>query len=198
MSKFSNQVVPSSIKSVRNTARRFGTIMMGLLLASCQTNGDQNLSNFTIFGAPQKLVPGEDVVLPRNHAALSQHDGVESTLRLVVELDQQKRFAEARHLLTQVRDAQPKEGEGYNSVTSSLAILAIKEGNFDAFKRLARQLDTSLGKPIRVEHPHTEIITLFRSVTGATLPVNAPEGMKTLKDKYVPVLKAQNQRSNDQ
>ena len=169
-----------------------------MFLASCQTTGSQGLSNFDLFGTPQKLIPGEDVVLPRNSKALGQQSGIESTLRMVVELDQQKRFAEARHLLLQVRSAQPSDSVGYQSVASSMAVLALKEGDFNAFKRIAHQLDVSLGNPVRVEAPNTEIITLYRSVTGKPLPVNAPARMKMLKDKYMPVQKAQLKRRKDQ
>jgi hypothetical protein len=178
-------------KKSNSKVRLFCVAASVLVLASCQTTGSQGLSNFDLFGTPQKLVPGEDVVLPRNSKALGHQSGIESTLRMVVELDQQKRFAEARHLLLQVRSAQPSDSVGYQSVASSMAVLALKEGDFDAFKRLAHQLDVSLGSPVRVEAPHTEIITLYRSVTGKTLPVNAPDRMKMLKDKYLPVQKAQ-------
>jgi hypothetical protein len=161
------------------------------LLAACQTNG---VSNFDLFGTPQKIVVGEDVVLPRSSGALSRTRGVASTIRIVVELDQQKRFAEARHLLSQVRTVQPSKSEGYRSVTNSMAALALKEGKFEDFKRLARQLDSSLGNPVRVKAPHTEIITLYRAVRGKPLPVNAPANMKSLKDKYAHIQNAKLQR----
>ena len=73
-----------------------------LTLTACQTNGEHTLSNFSLFEQPQSFVPGEDVVLPRDGNALSEEFGVSSTLKLVVELDGQKRFAEARHLMRQV------------------------------------------------------------------------------------------------
>ena len=75
-----------------------------------------------------------------------------------------------------------------------MAVLALKEGDFQAFRRLARQLDRSLGTPVRVNAPHTEIITLYRAVTGKVVPVNAPEHMKMLKDKYPPTQNAKLQR----
>ncbi len=43
-----------------------------LLLGACQTAGGQGVSNFDVFSTPQKIVAGEDVVLPRSSAALSK------------------------------------------------------------------------------------------------------------------------------
>ena len=164
------------------------------LLASCQTTGTNGVTNFDLFGTPQKIVVGEDVVLPRSSTALSRTEGVASTIRIIVDLDRQKRFAEARHLLSQVRKVQPGKSEGYRSVTNSMAVLALKEGDFQAFRRLARQLDRSLGTPVRVNAPHTEIITLYRAVTGKVMPVNAPEHMKMLRDKYSQIQNAKLQK----
>jgi len=175
-------------------ARAFLAACSVLLLAACQTTGAEGVSNFDVFGKPQKFVPGVDVVLPRNSKALSHNTGVVSTIRVAMELDQQKRFEEARHLLSQVRRAQPVDSKAYRSITNSMAVLALKEGEFETFRRLARQLDTSLGNPVRVKAPHLEIITLYRAVTGKKLPVNAPEKMKMLKDKYPKIQSAKLQR----
>ena len=177
-------------------ARVFLVAVGVALLASCQTTGTNGVSNFDLFGTPQKIVVGEDVVLPRSSTALSRTEGVASTIRIIVDLDRQKRFAEARHLLSQVRKVQPGKSEGYRSVTNSMAILALKEGEFEDFKRLARQLDRSLGNPVHVKAPHTELITLYRAVTGKVLPVNAPANMKLLKDKYAYIQNAKLQRRN--
>ena len=188
---------PGKLRECRR-ASGFAGVFLGVgsmvFLAACQTTGTQGVSNFDLFGTPQKLVIGEDVVLPRSSKALNRKSGVGSTLRIVVDLDRQKRFAEARYLLSQVRGTQPGESEGYRSVTNSMAVLALKEGDFQAFRRLARQLDRSLGTPVRVNAPHTEIITLYRAVTGKVVPVNASEHMKMLKDKYPPTQKAKLQR----
>ena len=188
---------PGKLRECRR-ASGFAGVFLGVgsmvFLAACQTTGTQGVSNFDLFGTPQKLVIGEDVVLPRSSKALNRKSGVGSTLRIVVDLDRQKRFAEARYLLSQVRGAQPGDSEGYRSVTNSMAVLALKEGDFQAFRRLARQLDRSLGTPVRVNAPHTEIITLYRAVTGKVVPVNASEHMKMLKDKYPPTQKAKLQR----
>lgn len=168
-----------------STFWRFCLVTAGLaLLPACQTAGGGGVSNFDIFSTPQKFVVGEDVVLPRSSAALSKNTGVASTLRLAVELDQQKRFAEARHLLSQVRSVQSTDSDGYQSLTNSMAVIALKEGEFQEFKRLARQLDVSLKRPVMVKAPHTEVVTLYRAVTGKALPVNAPARMKSLKDRY--------------
>jgi hypothetical protein len=175
-----------------------GAIVGTLILAGCQTqgtNGSGSFSNFNLFGtAGQNFVVGEDVVLPRDPQVLKSDDGIQSTLRLVVELDQRKRFAEARHLLSQVRSVQPPAGAGYQATTSSMAVLALKEGNFEAFKRLARQLDAALGTPVRVEAQHLDIVTVYRAVSGKPIPVNTPDNMKVLKDKYAPVESAQMKR----
>mgnify|MGYP000052293733 FL=1 len=177
-----------------------GLIVATLVLGGCQalgpTGSNSAFSNFNLFGSPsQKFVVGEDVVLPREPKVLDRDGGVQATLALVVELDQQKRFAEARHLLSQVRAAQPPAGPGYQASTSSMAVLALKEGNFVAFKALARQLDLALGSPVRVESQHLEVITVYRAVTGKALPVNASANMKMLKDKYSNVQSAQNGRN---
>jgi len=186
-------------KSMRSRSGILSAIAATLVLAGCQTQGpigSRSFSNFNLFGtATQKFVVGEDVVLPRDPKALNGDDGVQSTLRLVVELDQQKRFAEARHLLSQLRSVQPPAGVGYQAATSSMAVLALKEGNFEAFKRLARQLDMALGTPVRVEAQHLDVVTVYRAVTGKPIPVNAPDNMKVLKDKYSIVQSAQMKRN---
>ena len=64
-----------------------------LFLTGCQAMGGQGLSNFDVFGSPNKFMVGEDVVLPRDRRALDGQSGVASSLRLAVELDQQKRLA---------------------------------------------------------------------------------------------------------
>ena len=51
-----------------------------------------------------------------------------------------------------------------------MALLALKEGDFEAFMRLARQLDVSLSNPVRVEEPHTEVVALYRAVSGNLFP----------------------------
>jgi hypothetical protein len=83
----------------------------------------------------------------------------------------------------------------YQAATSSMAVLALKEGNFEAFRRLARQLDIALGTPVRVEAQHLEVITIHRAVNGKALPVNASDNMKILKDKYSTVQSAQMRRN---
>ena len=180
---------------MRSRSGMLGVIVATLVLAGCQAHGpigSGSFSNFNLFGtAAQNFVVGEDVVLPRDPQVLKGDDGIQATLRLVVELDQQKRFAEARHLLSQVRGAQPPAGPGYQAATSSMAVLALKEGNFEAFKRLARQLDIALGAPVRVEAQHLDVVTVYRAVTGKAIPVNAHDNMKVLKDKYSTVQSAQ-------
>ena len=76
-----------------------------------------------------------------------------------------------------------------------MALLALKGGDFDAFMRLARQLDVSLSNPIRVDKPHVEVITLYRAISGKTLPINAPQKMRVLAAKYGPSKKIQVTRS---
>ena len=194
MDKSKSAIVSARVERNPATKTIFSMLAAALFLTGCQTMGGQVFSNFDVFGSPNKFMVGEDVVLPRDRRALDGQSGVASSLRLAVELDQQKRFAEARHLISQVRSIQSTKSDGYQVTTASMAILALKEGNFFAFKRIARQLDASLGNPVRVEAPHTAIITLYRAVSGKALPVNAPENMKTLKDKYPPVRNAQLQR----
>ena len=60
------------VNKSNSKVRLFCVFASVFVLASCQTTGSQGLSNFDLFGTPQKLIPGEDVVLPRNSKALSQ------------------------------------------------------------------------------------------------------------------------------
>ena len=52
------------------------------------------------------------------------------------------------------------------------------------FRRLGRQLDKSLGAPVRVDPGYVEVISLYRAAVGQSLPVNAPEGIRKLAAKY--------------
>ena len=65
-----------------------------------------------------------------------------------------------------------------------MALVTLKEGDLATFKRVARQLDMSLGQPVHVEEPYVEVVTLYRTITGESLPVNAPEMMRRFKDRY--------------
>ena len=174
------------VKTLGGSHRRYLAISMCFLLGACQATTGSTLSNFGLFEQPQSFVPGEDVVLPKDAKALTEETDIGSTLKLVVELDRQKQFNEARHLMGQVRNNQPLNSNGFRVSTNSMALLALKGGDFDAFMRLARQLDVSLSNPIRVDKPHVEVITLYRVISGKTLPVNAPQKMRVLAAKYGP------------
>jgi hypothetical protein len=71
-----------------------------------------------------------------------------------------------------------------------MALLALSEGDVGTFRRIARQLDNSLGTPVRVPPAYVEVISLYRAITGKVLPVNAPERMKALRHMVPDVQRA--------
>ena len=104
-----------------------------------------------------------------------------------IELAEQKRFVEARILLGELRDIQHRESDGYRALSTSMALLALREGDIVAFKRISRQLDASLGNPVRVPPAYTEVVSLYRAMNQQSLPVNAPENFQQMRDKLLPV-----------
>lgn len=156
-----------------------------LLLGGC-TTGSDSLSGFRLggwspfTGSRLESQGPRQIALPRDAAALGTATTLEVTLRNVVELSEQKRYAEARYLLTEVRATQPPDSEGFRAATCAMAIAALKEGDVGTFRRAARQLDAALGQPVRVDPAYVEVITLYRALNGQDLPVNAPPQMRAL------------------
>jgi hypothetical protein len=113
--------------------------------------------------------------------------GQEIIIQNTIELSDQKRFLEARILLGELRDIQHRESDGYRALSTSMALLALREGDIDAFKRISRQLDISLGTPVRVPPAYAEVISLYRAMNQQSLPVNASEKIQQLRDRLLPV-----------
>lgn len=177
-----------SLKKRARTIRAFG--LLGLLgLAACSTpitdlpqQGLQLLNGnaFSQGAAIQK----SEIILANNPGSLNPSITAEATIRNVLELARQKRFSEGRNLIAELREEQPHNSEGYRGATAMMAVLALREGDFPMFKRLVRQLDKSLGKPVRVDAQYVELISLYRATRGESLPVNAPEQFHKFASKY--------------
>ncbi len=163
--------------------------MMAFGLSACSaTMPDFSAANITMLGGftkeEKKVDAGYEVVLAQQAEALNPNSPIEATIRDVLELAEQKRFTEARNILAELRESQPRRSEGYRAATATMALLALKAGDFPMFRRLARQLDKSLGTPVRVDPGYVEVISLYRASKGLNLPVNAPDGIKRLSAKY--------------
>jgi len=175
----------------KDRVRRAACIFLILFgSTACSANlPDFSTSNITMLGGfnkPEKkeVDPGYEVVLATHAAALNPRSPVEATIRDVLELAEQKRFTEARNVLAELRESQPRRSDGYKASTATMALLALKAGDFPMFRRLARQLDKSLGAPVRVDPGYVEVISLYRAAVGKSLPVNAPDGIRKLAAKY--------------
>jgi hypothetical protein len=164
-----------------------------LLLGGCTTDGT-NFSNFdlskTDWFNQSKGGPKKTVTLARDPEVLADDNNIEAAIHNAVELARQKRFVEARYILTEIRERQDPNKDGYQAVSCAMALLALREGNIRTFKRIARQLDAALGGPINVAPSYVEVISLYRVLTDQALPVNAPDGIKRLKDQHFPLEKA--------
>jgi hypothetical protein len=172
----------------RNALRKCLPAVMSLaLLGGCQT-GTGGFSGLGFDGTDwfSSSEQGEttSIVLARDPAMLANGSAIERALYNAVELTQQKRFQEARHLLSDARGTQLPSSDGYRAITCAMAVLSLKEGDLATFKRVARQLDLSLGKPINVDERYVEVITLYRTFAQESLPVNAPAPMRRFKDRY--------------
>jgi hypothetical protein len=71
-----------------------------------------------------------------------------------------------------------------------MALLALREGNIATFRRIARQLDESLGTPVRVDISYVDVISLYRAMENRDLPVNAHHQFQTLKEKHFATISA--------
>lgn len=170
--------------------RNVGSLVACLLavtftLAGCVTNGGafSDLTSGNWFGSSE---PGaeESVVMGRDPAVLANGGVTEVTIHNAVELSRQKRFVEARFLLADIRENQAPESEGYRAVSCAMALLALREGDIKTFKRIARQLDNALGRPVRVPPAYVEVVSLYRAINNRALPVNAPGKFSQLKERF--------------
>ena len=121
--------------------------------------------------------------LPRDPGMLANGDDVKTAIYNATQLANQKRFEEARYLLTSVRELQNPEDEGYQALTCSMALLALRAGDIRTFKRTARQLDLALKEPVHVDPAYVGVISLYRMLVDRNLPVNAPAGIKRLANQ---------------
>ena len=161
-------------------AKIFSVIVVAGLMAGCASDGSfTGMEGLNWLNPPK---PVQTVVLARDPASLAGGSQVEKIIHDAVELSRQKRFSEARLLLTEVREVQKRDNEGYQAVSSAMALLALREGDIGAFRRIARQLDASLGHPVRVVNAYVDVISLYRAMNNRNLPVNATEPMKALKE----------------
>lgn len=167
-------------------ARLIFSLAAALILGACSAGmGDLSslrLSNFALFNGhrPQAVGPG-GVILPRDPAALGQASVLEVTLRNAIDLAEQRRFVEASALLAEVRATQPPESDGFKAASCAMAIAALRAGDIGTFRRVARQLDAALGRPVRVDTAYVGVVALSRALAGESVPVNAPPGMHALK-----------------
>ena len=122
-----------------------------------------------------------EIVLAADRHLLGTDNELASTIQNVLDLADQKRFSEASGLLEKLRSTLAINSEGFQSVTASMALLALRSGDFKRFEQFAGQLDRSLEDPLRVEPAFADVITLYRVVNGKSLPVNATNSLRRLE-----------------
>jgi hypothetical protein len=144
------------------------------------------LSNMQWFNSAEPSTE-ESFIVGRDFSQLGSGSDQEAALHNAIELAKQKRFLEARILLTDLREIQDRESDGYRAISCAMAILALRDGDIRTFRRIARQLDTSLGNPVRVPPAYTEVVSLYRAMSNQSLPVNAPERIQQMRDRLLPV-----------
>lgn len=155
-----------------------GLTLLGLVLSGCQTT-----ATFPVFETSSSgtAITGAIVTFPGDPAALGQSRAEQKT-RNTLDLVKQKRFAEARQLLAELRDAQPPRGESFRALTASMAVISLREGDVATFRRLGRQLDNALDDRTRIDPNYVDIVSLYRAVTGdGAMPVNASRAMLAFK-----------------
>jgi len=183
------------IPKSRGAAFSIALIIMTVLLGGCVTDDNifSNLetNNLNWFNSAEPLA-SESVVIARDSNVLANGTEVEVAVHNAIELSRQKRFVEARHILADVRALQDPKSDGYRyrAVSCAMALLALREGNIRSFQRLARQLDSSLGNPVRVSPSYVGVISLYRTINNQSLPVNAPDKFHQLKEEFFPTLSA--------
>ena len=168
-------------------------LITATLLAGCSSD-DGGMSGFGMSGVKwfNSSEPSTDQSFTVGDSPSSPGSGhsQEIIIQNAVELSDQKRFLEARILLGELRDIQHRESDGYRALSTSMALLALREGDIDAFKRISRQLDTSLGSPVRVPPAYTEVVSLYRAMNQQSLPVNSSERIQQFRDRLLPIVTA--------
>ena len=184
---------PEDITRSRGGALSIALVITTMSLGGCVTD-DNIFSNFgtnnlSWFNSAEPIA-SESVVIARDSNVLANGTKIEVSVHNAIELSRQKRFVEARQILADVRALQDPKSDGYRAVSCAMALLALREGNIKSFQRLARQLDTSLGEPVRVSPSYVEVISLYRAINNQNLPVNAPDKFDQLKERFFPTLSA--------
>jgi len=162
---------------------------IAVMLGGCASDSD-GLSGFGISGIPwfSSAEPSmeESFNVGMNPSLVGNGGNHEETLQNAIELAQQKRFLEARILLTELREIQHNASDGYRAISCAMALLALREGDIRTFKRISRQLDASLGSPVRVPPAYVEVVSLYRAMSNQSLPVNAPERIQQMRERLLP------------
>jgi hypothetical protein len=184
--KIDRPLSPFRTKSRPATA----AFMALILVAGCSSN-DGEMSGFGISGMnwfnSNEPSTEESFQVVNGPSSSGLGSSKELIIQNSVELADQKRFLEARILLGELRDIQHRESDGYRALSTSMALLALREGDVETFKRISHQLDNSLGTPVRVPPAYTEVVSLYRAMSQRSLPVNAPVSFQQMRDKLLPV-----------
>ena len=184
---------PKDLPPARGGVLSITLVITTLLLGGCVTDdnifSDFGKNNLSWFNSPE-TGKSEAIVLARDSSVLANGNETEVSIHNAIELSRQKRFLEAREILANVRALQDPDSDGYRAVSCAMALLALREGNIRNFQRLARQLDTSLGTPVRVSPSYVEVISLYRAINNQSLPVNAPRKFHQFKAGFFPTLSA--------
>ena len=191
--KFRPIPFPKDTRWSRSCALSIAIVATTMLLGGCVTDdnvfSDLGTNNLSWFNSAEPSA-SENVVIARDSNVLANGTETEVSIHNAIELSRQKRFVEARHILADVRALQDPESDGYRAVSCAMALLALREGNIKSFQRLARQLDSSLGTPVRVSPSYVEVISLYRAINKQSLPVNAPAKFRHFKQGHFPTLSA--------
>lgn len=165
------------------------SISIGLVLSGC-ASGSNDMSSFGLSGMDwfNSAEPSKDqsFVVGTKPSEFAAGNSQEAILHNAIELAQQKRFLEARILLTELREIQHRGSDGYRALSNTMALLALREGDISTFRRIAHQLDASLENPIRVPPAYVEVVSLYRAITSQSLPVNTPERIQQMRDRLLP------------
>ena len=184
---------PKDTRWLRSGALSIALVATTMLLGGCVTDdnmfSDLGANNLRWFNSAEPNAR-ESVVIARDSNALAAGSEIEVSVHNAIELSSQKRFMESRQILANVRALQDPKSDGYRAVTCAMALLALREGNIKNFKRLARQLDNSLGKPVKVSPSYVEVVSLYRSINNQNLPVNASDKFRQFKEGFFPTLSA--------
>ena len=112
------------------------------------------------------------VTLPATPERLTGANAAERLVRNAVDLTEQKRFEEARRLLTRLRVAQPPHGVAWRAALCAEMVLALRQGDMAAFRTLGETLEPAWADPHRVDERCTGVVGLHRGLAGRALPLD--------------------------